>query len=175
LRELFDDAARQERAIIFFDEIDSIAGHRSSDSHEASRRVVAQLLTRLDGFRPTDNIVVIATTNRPQDIDIAMRRPGRFDWVIEFRNPNFEDRVAVLEAIARSKKVSNNLDHAGIAGRTDGWNSAELDAIFSEAALLAANDGRAVVLNEDYFAGHDRVAQQHRFNEQSRRHGVTAT
>jgi transitional endoplasmic reticulum ATPase len=83
LRRLFEDAAKQERgAIIFFDEIDSVAGQRRDESHEASRRVVAQLLALMDGFTPDNNVVVVAATNRPQDIDAALRRPGRFDWEI---------------------------------------------------------------------------------------------
>jgi transitional endoplasmic reticulum ATPase len=83
LRKLFEDAEKQKQAIIFFDEIDSVAGQRADESHEASRRVVAQLLTLMDGFTK-NNVVVIATSNRPQDIDIALRRPGRFDWVSIF-------------------------------------------------------------------------------------------
>ena len=82
LRRLFEHAIEQKRAIIFFDEIDSIAAHRNDEAHEASRRVVAQLLTLMDGF-DGNNVVVIAATNRPQDIDVALRRPGRFDWEIK--------------------------------------------------------------------------------------------
>jgi transitional endoplasmic reticulum ATPase len=100
LRALFEHAARQPRSIIFFDEIDSIAGQRSDDAHEASKRVVAQLLTLMDGFNPNDNIVVIAATNRPQDIDVALLRPGRFDWVIVFPLPNRQDREAILRVSA---------------------------------------------------------------------------
>ena len=74
LRLLFADASRQEAAIIFFDEIDSVAGQRGDDTHEASRRVVAQLLALMDGFNPENNIIVIAATNRPQDLDAALRR-----------------------------------------------------------------------------------------------------
>lgn len=87
LRKLFERAAEHKPAIIFFDEIDSIAGQRAEESHEASRRVVAQLLTLMDGFASDDNVVVIAATNRPQDIDAALRRPGRFDWEIHFPLP----------------------------------------------------------------------------------------
>jgi transitional endoplasmic reticulum ATPase len=88
VRRIFEDAAKQERAIIFFDEIDSIAAHRETESHEASRRVVAQLLTAMDGFTKDQNVIVIATTNRPQDIDVALRRPGRLDWEIHFPLPD---------------------------------------------------------------------------------------
>lgn len=76
LRLIFKYAQDHQPCIIFFDEIDSVAGHRTDDSHESSRRVVAQLLTLMDGFRPVDNLVVIAATNRPEDIDVALLRPA---------------------------------------------------------------------------------------------------
>ena len=78
LRKLFDKAAENDKAIIFFDEIDSVAAQRDDDSHEASKRVVAQLLTLMDGFSSKANVVVIAATNRPQDLDVALRRPRPF-------------------------------------------------------------------------------------------------
>ena len=87
LRRIFKHASSQARSIIFFDEIDSVAGQREGDAHEASRRVVAQLPTLMDGFTADQNVVVIAATNRPQDIDLALRRPGRFDWDIDFPLP----------------------------------------------------------------------------------------
>ena len=76
LRRIFERAAKEDKAIIFFDEIDSVAGQRDDDSHEASKRVVAQLLTLMDGFTTDNNVIVIAATNRPQDLDLAIRRPG---------------------------------------------------------------------------------------------------
>lgn len=166
LRELFADAAGQQRSIIFFDEIDSIAADRGSDTHEASKRVVAQLLTLMDGSTSKDNVIVIATTNRPQDIDRALRRPGRFDWVIDFGKPDLEDRLAILQTIARTKEVAPNLDHSTLARLTDGWNSSELAAIFSESALLAVKDKRASIANEDYFGGFERVQAQHLINQE---------
>ena len=96
LRRIFDAAATEKRAIIFFDEIDSVAAQRDDGAHEASRRVVAQLLTLMDGFDSTSNVVVIAATNRPQDLDVALRRPGRLDWEIQFPLPGVEDRLDIL-------------------------------------------------------------------------------
>ena len=87
LRKLLQVAAKDGKAIIFFDEIDSVAVERGDTTHEASKRIVAQLLTLMDGFSSDDNVVVIAATNRPQDLDAAFRRPGRFDWEIEFPIP----------------------------------------------------------------------------------------
>lgn len=160
IRAIFDDARKQERAIIFFDEIDSVAPQRSEDSHEASRRIVAQLLTLMDGFDQNDNIIVIATTNRPQDIDIALRRPGRFDWEIRFDIPSRDDREAILKTSSKKLNIAEGLSHSSIANATPGWSSAELTAIWSEAALLAVGDGRDIIMMEDYLGGYQRVAEQ---------------
>lgn len=160
LRKLFEDAEKQNRAIIFFDEIDSVAGKRADESHEVSRRVVAQLLTLMDGFTSNDNIVVIAATNRPQDIDAALRRPGRFDWEVNFPYPNREDREAILRASARNLSATETLPHQWVAQNTDGWSAAELKAIWSEAALIAVTDQRSVIIAEDYIGGFERVLTQ---------------
>jgi transitional endoplasmic reticulum ATPase len=160
IRKIFDDAARQSRAIVFFDELDSLAAQRSDESHEASRRIVGQLLASMDGFTPETNVVVIATTNRPQDIDIALRRPGRFDWEIHFPLPAGDDREAILINSARRLSGESGLPHAVIAEKTESWSPAELVAIWSEAALLAVQDKREIILEEDYFGGFERVAAQ---------------
>lgn len=160
LRTIFEDASRQKRSIVFFDEIDSIATQRNDEAHEASRRVVAQLLTLMDGFSPDSNVVVIATTNRPQDIDIALRRPGRLDWEIDFRLPTREDREEILQIAAKKLSTSPPLPHALVAEKTNSWSAAELTAIWSEAALLAVDDGREVILSEDYLGGYMRVADR---------------
>ena len=101
LRKLFDKAAGSDKAIIFFDEIDSVAAQRVDASHESSTRVVAQLLTLMDGFSSKANVVVIAATNRPQDLDVALLRPGRFDWEIHFPYPDQSDRVDILTSRLR--------------------------------------------------------------------------
>jgi transitional endoplasmic reticulum ATPase len=160
LRRIFQDAQNEKQAIIFFDEIDSIAGQRDSESHEASRRIVAQLLTLMDGFSPSDNIVVIATSNRPQDIDIALRRPGRFDWEIKFPLPNDNDRVLILQTISRRMKTSGEMPHVLIAKNTNGWSAADLKAIWTEAALLAVEEKREMIIIEDYIGGFERVKLQ---------------
>jgi transitional endoplasmic reticulum ATPase len=161
LRKIFEDAEQQEQAIIFFDEIDSVAGQRADESHEASRRVVAQLLTLMDGFTK-NNIVVIATSNRPQDIDVALRRPGRFDWEINFPLPNRLDRELILQVATKRFNISDNLPHAWVAQKTEGWSAADLAAIWTEAGLLAAADDRSIILPEDYIGGFELVAAQRR-------------
>jgi transitional endoplasmic reticulum ATPase len=160
LRMIFDRARKQPRSIVFFDEIDSVAAHRDDDAHEASRRVVAQLLTLMDGFSADDNVVVIAATNRPQAIDIALRRPGRFDWEITFPYPNRSDREEILEIGERKHSTRGDLPHTFVAAQTDGWSGASLAAIWTEAALLAVTDDRDAIAAEDYLGGYERVAAQ---------------
>ena len=160
IRKLIKDAAKQEKAIIFFDEIDSVAGQRADESHEASHRVVAQLLALMDGFTSDDNVVVIAATNRPQDIDAALRRPGRFDWEINFPLPDRRDRELILKASARKLSTYGTLPHSWVSQNTESWSAAELAAIWSDAALLAAADGRSEIIAEDYVGGFERVSAQ---------------
>ena len=163
LRRLFEDAARQTHAIIFFDEIDSVASQRDGEAHEASRRVVAQLLALMDGFTSDDNVIVIAATNRPQDIDAALRRPGRFDWEINFPLPNYLDRVSILKTSGKKLSTQGNLPYEWISRNTETWTAADLTAIWSEAALLAVSDNkRSVILSEDFIGGYERVLAQKR-------------
>ena len=158
IRKLFEAARKEEKAIIFFDEIDSVAAQRGDESHEASKRVVAQLLTLMDGFKPETNVVVIAATNRPQDLDVALRRPGRFDWEIEFPYPDDSDREDILAKTARRLRTKDPLPHGVIAGMSAGWSAAELAHIWSEAALLAVEDNRCQIYEEDYIGGFERVS-----------------
>lgn len=157
LRRLFEDAAKRERAIIFFDEIDSIAARRGSDSNGESKRVVAQLLTLLDGFKPDSNVIVIAATNRVEDIDEALLRPGRFDWEIAFDLPTERDRLEILKMKAGELQVGDGLPIDDLARSTDGWSGAMLTAIWTEAALLAAGDRRSEIADEDLAIAFERV------------------
>ncbi|MGW2288559.1 ATP-binding protein [Streptomyces phaeochromogenes] len=168
IRKIFEDAAKQDKAIVFFDEIDSLATQRSDDSHEASRRVVGQLLASMDGFKREKNVMVIATTNRPQDIDSALRRPGRFDWEIHFPLPGRDDREAILRKSQPHGAVSD-LPHAAVAEKTESWSPAELVAIWSEAALFAVADRRKRILEEDYIGGFEQVATQRARKEAERK------
>ena len=160
LRKIFERAEREEKAIIFFDEIDSVAGQRDDHSHEESKRVVAQLLTLMDGFSPNKNVVVIAATNRPQDLDQAIRRPGRFDWEIEFPFPNERDREDILRRTARDLKVAEPIPYEDMARMSDGWSGADLTAIWKEAALFAVGDNRTSICSEDCVGGLERVSRQ---------------
>ena len=102
---------------------------------------------------------MIAATNRPQDLDIALRRPGRFDWEIEFPYPNELDRQDILEKTARTLTVGTSLPHGEIARMSSGWSGAELAQVWTEAALLAVKDKRMRILEEDYIGGFERVSR----------------
>ncbi|MBO9531770.1 MAG: ATP-binding protein [Solirubrobacteraceae bacterium] len=155
LRRIFEDAAKQARALIFFDEIDSVAARRGQGNHDASERLVAQFLTLMDGVDSSQNVLVVAATNRPQDIDQALRRPGRFDWEIAFPLPDENDRLAILEGSAGPMQAET-LPHAAVATRTVGWTGAELVAVLQEAALVTVKDGRSMISVADYLIGFER-------------------
>lgn len=116
------------------------------------------------GARPIKGVLFtgLAATNRPQDIDAALRRPGRFDWEVNFPLPNRGDREAILRASARKLSASETLPHRWVAQNTEFWSAAELKAIWSEAALLAVNDQRSIIVAEDYIGGFERVLAQRR-------------
>ncbi|MCW2961772.1 MAG: ATP-binding protein [Thermoleophilia bacterium] len=153
LRRIFEHAAKQPRSIIFFDEIDSVASKRDDNSHEMSKRMVTQLLTLMDGFKKDDNVLVVATTNRPDDLDPALLRPGRFDWSIHFPPPGLAGREAILRRQAGKLSVEEPLPHRYVAERTEGWSGADLGLVWREAALLAAADDRDMIMTEDYLGG----------------------
>jgi transitional endoplasmic reticulum ATPase len=156
LRKIFDRAKSENSAVIFFDEIDSIAEERRDDSHEASRRLVAQLLTLMNDLNRSQigNVIVIAATNRPDAIDPALKRPGRFDWKIYFPLPDRDGREQILRTSCGKLSVVDNLPHGEVADLTEGWAPADLTEIWKEAAILAVTDGgRSKIMAEDYIGG----------------------
>ncbi len=165
LRKIFEAAttSKSGRAIIFFDEIDSIAERRGGDSHESSRRLVAQLLTLMDGFDDKGkSVIVIAATNRAEALDRALLRPGRFDWEIQFGMPDLRDRLEILKVRAGKLTTSGELPLEDVAALTSGWSAAELTAIWTEAALVAAGDDRGAIAAEDLAVAYERVARKPR-------------
>ena len=144
LRDIFADAKKQDKAIIFFDELDSIASSRDSLTNDFSRSVVAQLLTLLDGFE-SDSVFIIAATNRPDTIDPALKRPGRLDKVIEFPPPGEEDREAILLSYALRNTEDVRLPYEYLAEQTHGWTPAELESIWQAAARCAVREDRKTV------------------------------
>ncbi|EYT56369.1 ATPase AAA [Leucobacter sp. UCD-THU] len=167
LRKIFQAAATSKngKAIVFFDEIDSIAERRSSDSHEASKRLVAQLLTEMDGFDDKNqnaSVIVIAATNRIEVLDPALTRPGRFDWEIEFEMPTLQDRLEILAVRAKHLSITGELPLEDLAVLAEGWSAAELTSIWTEAALVAAGDSREAIAAEDVAQAYERVASRPR-------------
>ena len=137
LRELFEQAAAAAPSIIFIDEIDSIAPKRGQVTGETEKRLVAQLLSLLDGLEPRQNLVVIAATNRPEALDEALRRPGRFDREIVVGVPDEQGRREVLEIHTRGMPLAPDVDIAELARRTYGFVGADLAALTREAAMEA--------------------------------------
>ena len=157
---IFTGAQADKRAIIFFDEIDSIASSRENDTNGVGKRLVAQLLTLMDGFESKGNVVVVAATNRIEDVDPALLRPGRFDWQIPFPMPSEHDRLGILQVQARSLSIEGELPLVDIAQRTEGWSGAEVCAIWTEAALVAAKDRRGAIRAADLVTAFERVERR---------------
>lgn len=170
LRSIFDHAKNSAsgKSIIFFDEIDSIAETRTGDTHEASRRLVAQFLTLMDGFDSSQNAtVVIAATNRADALDPALIRPGRFDWEIEFGLPTIIDRLEILQIGARRIQCSEDLPLFDIALKSHDWSAARLTSIWTEAAMIAVSDQRTKIAGEDIAQAYERVARRPDRNKES--------
>ena len=137
LREVFEEASRNAPAIIFIDEIDSIAPKRGNVTGETEKRLVAQLLTLMDGLEPRTNLVVIAATNRPEAIDEALRRPGRFDREIVVGVPDERGRREILGIHTRGMPLGDRVDLSELARMTYGFVGADLAALTREAAIEA--------------------------------------
>ena len=137
LREIFEEAEKNAPSIIFIDEVDAIAPKRDEVSGEVERRVVAQLLTLMDGLKGRGDVVVIGATNRPDALDPALRRPGRFDREIEIGVPDREGRKEILQIHTRGMPLAKDVDLDKIAELTHGYTGADLEILCKEAALKA--------------------------------------
>ncbi len=137
LREIFEQAKKNAPAIIFIDEIDAIAPKRDEVVGEVERRVVAQLLALMDGLESRGDVIVIAATNRPNALDPALRRPGRFDREIEIPLPDKQGRLEILQIHTRGVPLSEDVDLLKLAEMTHGYTGADLAALVKEAALHA--------------------------------------
>ena len=135
LREYFEEAEENSPSIIFIDELDAIAPKREETNGEVERRTVAQLLTLMDGLKSRGQVVVIGATNRPDSLDPALRRPGRFDREIEIGVPDSEERKEVLEIHTRNMPLAEDVDLDKIANTTHGFVGADLESLCKEAAM----------------------------------------
>lgn len=137
IRDIFDDAEKNAPAIIFLDEIDSIAPKRAEVTGEVERRVVAQLLSLMDGLKSRKNVIVIGATNRPEALDLALRRPGRFDREIELRVPDTEGRLEIFQIHTRGMPLTEDVNLRDLAQITYGFVGADIAALCREAAMSA--------------------------------------
>jgi len=135
LRKIFEDAEKNTPAIIFIDEIDAIAPKREEVTGEVERRVVSQLLTMMDGLKGRGKVIVIGATNRPDSLDPALRRPGRFDREIEIGVPNQEGRLEILQIHSRNMPLAKDVNLKKLAEKTYGFVGADLEALCKEAAM----------------------------------------
>ena len=149
LREIFKDAEENAPSIIFIDEIDSIAPKRGDTQGEEERRIVAQLLSLMDGLNARGRVVVIGATNRPNSIDEALRRPGRFDREIEIGVPDRNGRLEILQIHTRGMPLDKDVDLDAIANKTHGYVGADLAALCREAAMAALRRALPDVNSED--------------------------
>ncbi|HOU70384.1 MAG TPA: CDC48 family AAA ATPase [Methanothrix sp.] len=137
LRDIFEEAEKNAPAIIFLDELDSIAPKRGEVAGEVERRVVAQLLSLMDGLKERKNVIVIGSTNRPEALDMALRRPGRFDREIELGVPDMQGRMEIFQIHSRGMPLADDVALEEYAGRTYGFVGADISAVSREAAMNA--------------------------------------
>ncbi|MBE7029061.1 MAG: ATP-dependent metallopeptidase FtsH/Yme1/Tma family protein [Ruminococcaceae bacterium] len=152
VRDLFEQAKKGSPCIIFIDEIDAVGRHRGAGlggGHDEREQTLNQLLVEMDGFTSNTNIIVIAATNRPDILDPALLRPGRFDRQIVVGYPDIGGREAILKVHARNKKFEDDIDLSVIAKTTQGFTGADLENLLNESALLAARDNRTKISNKD--------------------------
>jgi cell division protease FtsH len=160
VRDLFQNARKLGRAIIFVDEIDSIGRKRGAGlggGHDEREQTLNQMLSEMDGFEATEGIVMMAATNRPDILDPALLRPGRFDRQVVVPLPEIDERRAILEVHCKSKRLAADIDLDVVARGTPGMSGADLANLVNEAALFAVRDGSDEIRNSDFEQARDRV------------------
>jgi cell division protease FtsH len=160
VRDLFDQARTRGPAIVFIDEIDALGSRRDHGSftgNDEREQTLNQLLAEMDGFDDSGGVVVLAATNRPDALDPALRRPGRFDRQVMVPLPGRAERAAILATHARGKTVGPDADFNEIAAATPGFSGADLANLINEAALTAVRDGRVSLTAADFADARDRV------------------
>ncbi|MBA3399082.1 MAG: ATP-dependent metallopeptidase FtsH/Yme1/Tma family protein [Acidimicrobiia bacterium] len=160
VRDLFQQARRMGKAIIFVDEIDSIGRKRGAGlggGHDEREQTLNQMLAEMDGFETAEGIVILAATNRPDILDPALLRPGRFDRTIVVPMPEFSERLAILEVHCRDKRLGPDVDLEVMARATPGMSGADLANLVNEAALVAVRRGSKQIERIDFESARDRV------------------
>lgn len=160
VRDLFTQAKKQTPCIIFMDEIDAVGRHRGAGlggGHDEREQTLNQLLVEMDGFDPNTNIIVVAATNRPDILDPALLRPGRFDRQIVLDKPDLNGRRGILKIHAKGKPLAKGVDMDIIARRTPGFTGADLENLLNEAAILAARANKKEITMQEVGEATDRV------------------
>jgi len=161
VRDLFEQARKRAPAIIFIDEIDAIGQRRAGTgavvSNDEREQTLNQLLSEMDGFDPSTGVVVLGATNRPEILDPALLRPGRFDRQVTIPLPNASERAAILAVHCKDKKLAPDVDLDAIARGTPGFSGADLANLANEAAINAVRDGRDVLNADDFGTARDRI------------------
>lgn len=152
VRDLFQKAKHNAPCIIFIDEIDAVGRQRGfgmGGGHDEREQTLNQILTEMDGFENDTNVIVVAATNRPDVLDAALMRPGRFDRRVIIDMPNLKEREEILRVHARNKPMDKTVDLKKIAQKTPGFSGADLENLLNEAAILAAKNNRETLMPED--------------------------
>ena len=152
VRDLFEQAKKMAPAIIFIDEIDAVGRKRGSGlggGHDEKEQTLNQLLVEMDGFARTEGVIVLAATNRPDILDPALLRPGRFDRQIHVGRPDVKGREEILKVHAKGKRLDDSVNLKTVARSTSGFTGADLSNLLNEAAIMAARDDRPVLTMED--------------------------
>ena len=160
VRDLFQMAKKAAPSIIFIDEIDAIGRHRGSGmggGNDEREQTLNQILVEMDGFEPTEKVIIVAATNRPDVLDPALLRPGRFDRRIILDQPDKKDREQILAIHAAKKPLGPDVNLAAVAGRTPGFSGADLANLMNEAAILAARESRKEITQYDLFRSVEKV------------------
>src|SRR5216684_2890029 len=166
VRDLFAEARKRSPVIIFVDEIDAIGQRRAGSgavvSNDEREQTLNQLLSEMDGFDVSQGIVVLAATNRPEVLDPALLRPGRFDRQVTIPLPTLRERAAILAVHCRGKRLGPDVDLMVVARGTPGFSGADLANLVNEAAIFAARENREIITAEDFDAARDRIILGHR-------------
>jgi cell division protease FtsH len=161
VRDLFAEARKRAPAIVFIDEVDAIGQRRAGQgavvANDEREQTLNQMLAELDGFDPVTGIVVLAATNRPEVLDPALLRPGRFDRQVTIPLPNVTEREAILRVHCRGKKLAADVNLNAVARGTPGFSGADLANLANEAAIFAVRAGRDIITAEDFDSARDRI------------------
>ena len=160
VREIFDLARKRAPAIVFIDELDAIGSKRLDSATSGDRevqRTLMQLLSELDGFAPLEDVKIIAATNRPELLDKALLRPGRFDRIVEIPLPDEDGRLSILKVHTKNTPISNRIKLEEIASKTDGFSGAEIKSLVVEAGVSAISKGNKMITKTDFLDSLDKL------------------